>query len=49
MTGSVFQQAEVLAYERLFLLAGVLFLAILPVLLFLRRPATTGPVHMEME
>jgi DHA2 family multidrug resistance protein len=48
----VMRQATVLAFERMFLLAGIAFLFILPLVLFLKSPTgTRGPkpeVHVEM-
>ena len=49
--GQVTQQALVLTFEKLFLLAGILFLVVLPLLLFLKAPRMDGPkidVHVEM-
>jgi len=51
--GVVAQQATVLMFEKLFLLAGILFLAILPVLYFLKAPddaeeKPAADVHVEM-
>jgi DHA2 family multidrug resistance protein len=46
--GSVYQQATVLSFDRVFLFQGVLFLFVLPLLLFLRVPRTTAKVHVEM-
>ena len=52
---TVERQASVLAFEKMFLLAGLLFLGVLPLLLFLRAPDTEdGPkaekidVHVEL-
>ena len=50
--GAVARQATVVAFERLFLLTGVLFLGILPILVFLKRaPQTpsTEKIHVEIE
>jgi hypothetical protein len=50
----VAQQAMVLSFEKMFLLAGICFMAILPLLLFLKvdRSAEAGAekpeVHLEM-
>jgi DHA2 family multidrug resistance protein len=53
MTGSVMAQSTVLSFDRIFVLAGGLFLLVLPLLFFLRmpkqdQPADSGEVHMEM-
>jgi DHA2 family multidrug resistance protein len=50
--GTVMRQATVLSFEKLFLLAGVLFLGVLPLLLFLKQPKNDGTqthVHVEIE
>ena len=39
LDGTVAQQASVLGFERMFIVAGVAFLAVIPFALFLRRPA----------
>ena len=46
---SVRTQASVLAYDKIFLLAGILFLLVLPLLLFLRvdRNLSVAPGHTE--
>ena len=51
MAGMVARQALVLSFEKMFLLAGILFLAILPLLYFLRsdRDAPASTVHVEIE
>jgi DHA2 family multidrug resistance protein len=51
--GMVARQATVLAFERMFLLAGIGFLFILPLVLFLKAPTGGAPapkpdVHLEM-
>ena len=55
--GMVVRQATVLAFERMFLVAGIAFLFILPLVLFLKAPPLKGPpgarapkpeVHLEM-
>jgi DHA2 family multidrug resistance protein len=51
--GLVARQGMVLAFERIFLLAGLCFLCVLPAVFFLRRPkvAPLGPapeLHVEM-
>lgn len=52
MTGQVMGQASVLAFEKLFLLAGILFLLVLPLLLFLKvkrfEPSVAEDVHVEI-
>jgi DHA2 family multidrug resistance protein len=53
LAGQVAQQAMVLSFEKMFLLAGICFMAILPLLLFLKvdRSAESGgqpDVHLEM-
>ena len=55
--GMVMRQATVLAFERMFMLAGIAFLFILPLVLFLKGPKFKAPdaarapkpeVHLEM-
>ena len=46
--GAVYQQATVLSFDRVFLLQGILFLGVLPLLFLVRVPRTTAPVHIEM-
>jgi DHA2 family multidrug resistance protein len=53
LEGMVAQQAMVMTFERMFLMAGIAFLAVLPLLIFLKAPKTGGPgpkvdVHVEM-
>jgi DHA2 family multidrug resistance protein len=52
LNGQVAQQAAVIGFEKVFLLAGILFLCVLPLLLFLKIDRSqTGEkieVHMEM-
>jgi DHA2 family multidrug resistance protein len=51
MGGTVLAQATVLSFEHIFILAGGLFLLVLPLLFFLRvprQPAPAADVHMEM-
>ena len=56
LAGQVARQAMVLSFEKMFLLAGICFMAILPLLLFLRvdRSAESGggsekpDMHLEM-
>ena len=53
LDGIVGRQATLLAFERVFMLAGITFLLVLPLLFFLKTPTTrAGPplkvdVHME--
>lgn len=52
LAAMVSRQAAVVAFDRLFLFAGVVFLVILPMLFFLRAPdaaAAAKPVHVEIE
>jgi DHA2 family multidrug resistance protein len=51
--GIVARQSMVLTFEKLFLLSGILFLFVLPILFFLRSPdhgdkVSTAEVHVEM-
>jgi MFS transporter, DHA2 family, multidrug resistance protein len=56
--GAVAVQAQLLAFERVFLLAGIAFLLVLPLLFFLKTPEETAasatevakpePVHIEL-
>ena len=52
MTGRVMLQSTVLSFEHIFLLAGALFLLVLPLLYFLRAPrigpAAPPDVHVEI-
>ena len=53
MTGSVMAQSTVLSFDHIFILAGGLFLLVLPLLFFLRmpkqdKPAAASEMHMEM-
>ena len=48
MAGRVGRQAAVLAFDKVFLLQGVAFVAILPLLLFLRVKRSAEPVHVEL-
>jgi MFS transporter, DHA2 family, multidrug resistance protein len=52
LAGTAMQQSTVLSFDRIFILAGALFLVVLPLLYFLRMPADARPargdVHMEM-
>jgi DHA2 family multidrug resistance protein len=53
MTGSVMGQSMVLSFDHIFILAGGLFLLVLPLLFFLKmpkqeKPASPGEMHMEM-
>jgi DHA2 family multidrug resistance protein len=44
----LYQQATVLSFDRVFLFQGVLFIAVLPILFFLRVPRSAAPVHIEL-
>src|ERR1700722_15228272 len=57
--GTIVMQSQLLAFERVFLLAGITFLLVLPLLFFLKTPEQTAasaanaaakrePVHIEM-
>jgi DHA2 family multidrug resistance protein len=57
--GAIALQSQLLAFERVFLLAGVMFLLVLPLLIFLKTPEETAAsgggsskekpeVHIEM-
>jgi MFS transporter, DHA2 family, multidrug resistance protein len=50
LDGELRRQAMVISFERLFYLAGILFLLVLPLVFFLRMPKNAGPreVHVEM-
>jgi DHA2 family multidrug resistance protein len=50
LSGQISLQSSVLGFERVFLLAGILFLCVLPILLFLKvdRSAERAEVHVEM-
>jgi len=50
LDGQLRQQAMVISFERLFYLAGILFLLVLPLVFFLRMPEHAEPleVHVEM-
>jgi DHA2 family multidrug resistance protein len=50
--GTVARQSMVLAFEQLFLLTGILFFGILPILIFLKRgdaPDPKAKLHVEIE
>jgi DHA2 family multidrug resistance protein len=52
MDGIVQQQASLLAFDRVFIMAGIAFLAVLPLLIFLKTPDSKAPavkvdLHME--
>ena len=50
LSGEVAQQAAVLSFEKVFLLSGLLFLSVLPLLLFLKANRHAGEKpHVEME
>jgi DHA2 family multidrug resistance protein len=42
------QQAMVLAFEKLFMLSGICFLCVLPLVFLLRAPKGAAEVHVEM-
>ena len=48
--GQLHQQAMVISFEKLFYLAGILFLLVLPLVFFLKMPehADKIDVHVEM-
>ncbi len=46
--GRLAAQSGVLSIDRIFVLQGILFLAVIPLLFFLRVPRTAGPVHVEI-
>jgi DHA2 family multidrug resistance protein len=46
--GRMMQQATVLSFDRVFMLQGVLFICVLPLLFFLRVPRDEEPVHIEL-
>lgn len=48
VAGRAMAQAAVLSFERVFLLQGVAFLLVLPLLLFLRAGKTSESAHVEM-
>jgi DHA2 family multidrug resistance protein len=43
-----YQQATVLSFNRVFLLQGILFFLVIPLLFFLRVPRHDKPVHIEL-
>jgi DHA2 family multidrug resistance protein len=43
------RQAMVISFEKLFYLAGILFLCVLPLVFFLRMPEHAEPVEVHME
>jgi DHA2 family multidrug resistance protein len=46
--GRVAIQGTVLGFDRVFLMQGILFLCVLPLLFFLRVPRHDAPVHIEL-
>lgn len=51
LKGTVMAQSTVISFDRIFMLAGGLFLLVLPILFFLRNPAQEGDkrdMHVEM-
>ena len=52
LIGSMYRQATVLSFDRIFILQGVLFLVVIPILYFLKVKRTEGPVekvHIDLE
>jgi DHA2 family multidrug resistance protein len=49
LDGILRRQAMVLSFERLFYLAGILFLCVLPLVFFLKMPEHAEPVDVHME
>ncbi|MBN1204914.1 MAG: DHA2 family efflux MFS transporter permease subunit [Myxococcaceae bacterium] len=52
LAGTTLRQATILAFDRLFLLAALLLLGVLPLLLFLRTSPRSGPrgrAHLDVE
>ena len=51
ITGIVARESMVMAFDKIFLLAGILFLGVLPLLVFLRSTPISGgeKIHVEME
>ena len=47
LDGTLAQQASVLAFERMFLIAGIAFLFVIPLALLLRRPKSVAKAKME--
>jgi hypothetical protein len=46
---SMYQQATVLSFDRVFMFQGILFLFVIPLLFFLRVPRVAGQkVHVEL-
>jgi DHA2 family multidrug resistance protein len=48
VAGKIYEQATVLSFDRVFLLQGVLFVGVLPLLFFLRVPRTREATKVEM-
>jgi len=46
--GAVYQQATVLSFDRVFLLQGLLFLGVIPLLLLIRVPRSKAPARVEL-
>jgi len=46
--GSLYQQASVISFDHLFVLQGVLFLGVLPLLFLVRVPRTSAPARVEI-
>jgi DHA2 family multidrug resistance protein len=52
LAGRMYAQAPVLSFDRIFILQGVLFLVVIPILYFLKVKRTGGPaekVHVDLE
>jgi len=49
LEGELRRQAMVISFERLFYLAGILFLLVLPLVFFLRMPKHAVPAELHME
>jgi hypothetical protein len=49
LSGLVAREASTLAFERLFLLAGIAFLVVLPLLLFLKVARTASPASVPTQ
>ena len=48
IAGHVYAQSAVLSFDRIFILQGVLFLCVIPLLFYLRVPRSAAPVHVEI-
>jgi DHA2 family multidrug resistance protein len=50
--GSMYRQATVLSFDRIFIFQGILFLVVLPILYFLKVKRSDGPaekIHIDLE